>query len=596
MVIQTTGTSHTVLAASLSAMLVTFPAGETSAAGGDFAERRHALVIGNANYHNQPLRNPVNDARAMSAALTARGFEVMLVENATRRSMQNAIIEFGERLANGGAAVFYYAGHGLQVRGTNYLVPTDVNIRSEASVRFEAINLKAVLEEMSLPRPQRTNIVILDACRNTPFASRHGEAAAGLALVDAPTDFLIAYATAPGRVAIDGDADHGLYTSEIIKAMALPDLDVEDMFKRVRTAVSQRSGQKQVPWEASSLVRDFSFQRPEPRLEAESGAVASLPPNATHGGPKDDARIDMAEAHFWDSVRHSNFAEDYLAYLEAFPGGTFAPLAQVRAVRYEREAKRKTESGPEVAYIQAPYETIADASPYPSRSPYASKAETPCSGNEATATAKAKDSNCWFEVKNDDVAVGYAYGRLIRDPAESSGAAAFGKTGIQPAETDTVAHEVNEIEREYIAIEDTSIREAPSIDAPEIAGMKVGQRLRVTGKVKGSDWFRIETAGYIDGRLIRKLELTAPATPPAPPAAATTISEIVKSEGTYVTLTYANIRERPTALARAIERIEAGTPLIAAGKVKNANWYYVRTYSGVVGYVFGELIEETAVP
>ncbi|MCG8595846.1 MAG: SH3 domain-containing protein, partial [Kiloniellales bacterium] len=136
----------------------------------------------------------------------------------------------------------------------------------------------------------------------------------------------------------------------------------------------------------------------------------------------------------------------------------------------------------------------------------------------------------------------------------------------------------------------------PSIDAPEIAGMKVGQRLRVTGKVKGSDWFRIETAGYIDGRLIRKLELTAPATPPAPPAAATTISEIVKAEGTYVTLTYANIRERPTALARTIERIEAGTPLIAAGKVKNANWYYVRTYSGAVGYVFGELIEETAVP
>ncbi len=211
-------------------------------------ERRVALVIGNANYPNQPLRNPVKDARAMDAALRSRGFEVTLVENATRVKMQQALLDFGESLGDGGVGLFYYAGHGLQVRGNNYLVPIDENIRSEASVRFEAIALDAVLEEMSQPRPNRINIVILDACRNNPYKSRYGGSGAGLALANAPVDFLVAYATAPGAVAVDGDSEGGLYTGELVKALTLPDLQVEDMFKRVRAKVSEITRHAQIPW------------------------------------------------------------------------------------------------------------------------------------------------------------------------------------------------------------------------------------------------------------------------------------------------------------------------------------------------------------
>lgn len=312
-------------------------ASAVSAAKGD-APRRNALVIGNADYNNQPLRNAAKDARAMRTALNELGFDVILVENATSKAMQKAILEFGERLSGGGAGVFYYAGHGLQVRGINYLLPIDEKITSESSVRFEATPLDAVLEEMSQPRPNRVNIVILDACRNNPYASRFGGTATGLTMVDAPTDFIIAYATAPGRVAADGDGALGLYTGELLKAMAIPNLQIEDMFKRVRAAVSERTGNAQVPWEASSLISDFRFLAPD-AVPAKPTAVAQLQPYAGQDqrGIRVERQSNDAEIVFWESVKDSDNAADYEAYLQAFPNGVFAPLARARSRRLQQQ-------------------------------------------------------------------------------------------------------------------------------------------------------------------------------------------------------------------------------------------------------------------
>jgi uncharacterized caspase-like protein len=173
---------------------------------------RIALVVGNAAYAQAPLRNPTNDARAMGARLTALGFDVTTVVDADRRTLEGAIIEFTRKLDEDTAGLFYYAGHGLQLRGRNYLVPVDAAFDHESEVRIQAVDVDLVLSEMEWAG-NRLNIVILDACRNNPFERRfRGSASRGLAAIDAARGTLIAYATAPGAVAADGSGDNGLYT------------------------------------------------------------------------------------------------------------------------------------------------------------------------------------------------------------------------------------------------------------------------------------------------------------------------------------------------------------------------------------------------
>ena len=160
------------------------------------SERRLALVIGNGAYASTPLKNPVNDARAMAQALRGLGFDVIAHENASYKDMRRAVIEFGDRLQGGGVGLFYYAGHGIQAGGRNYLIPVDATIKSESEIEVESIDVAAVLARMETAR-NRLNIVILDACRDNPFGRSFRSSSRGLASVDAPTGTMIAYATAP---------------------------------------------------------------------------------------------------------------------------------------------------------------------------------------------------------------------------------------------------------------------------------------------------------------------------------------------------------------------------------------------------------------
>ena len=214
-------------------------------------EPRHALIIGNGAYREAPLRNPTNDAGAMARTLRELGFTVLAHENATKRTMETAIIEFGRRLANGGVGFFYYAGHGLQVRGHNYLVPVDAEIASEAATRIAAVDVDLLLEQMAEAK-NRVNVVILDACRNNPFERRLRGASRGLTAIDAARGTLIAYATAPGSVAADGEGVNGLYTEELLRALRMPGLKIEEVFKQVRVGVMNRSQGAPTPWESSS--------------------------------------------------------------------------------------------------------------------------------------------------------------------------------------------------------------------------------------------------------------------------------------------------------------------------------------------------------
>jgi len=232
-----------------------------NAAAAEF-EKRTALVMGNGDYASGRLANAVLDARSMAATLRGLGFEVLAHENVGYREMRRALADFGERLRADGVGLFYYAGHGLQVNGKNYLVPIDAEIKSERHVAAEALDAETVLTEMQAART-RVNIVILDACRDNPFTTRFRGLTRGLAFMPAPTGTYVAYATGPGSVAEDGDpGQNGIYTGELLKALREPGLRIEDVFKRVRIAVQARTEKRQNPWDASSMTGDFYFTPP----------------------------------------------------------------------------------------------------------------------------------------------------------------------------------------------------------------------------------------------------------------------------------------------------------------------------------------------
>jgi hypothetical protein len=222
------------------------------------SERRVALVIGNGDYQDSPLKNSVNDARDMATALRGYGFTVIETINADRTDMRRAVREFGETVKDGGIGLFYYAGHGIQVDGENYLVPVGTDIHTEDEVEDECLNASAVLRKMESAN-NRLNIIILDACRNNPFARSFRSGTRGLARMDAPTGSILAYATAPGSVASDGPGRNGLYTSKLLKWMAEPELEIGQLFRKVRTDVLEESNGQQVPWESSSLTGNFYF-------------------------------------------------------------------------------------------------------------------------------------------------------------------------------------------------------------------------------------------------------------------------------------------------------------------------------------------------
>ncbi len=241
------------------------------------SEPRFALVIGNSAYKTAPLKNPAKDARDMAALLTRLGFSVTLKVDAGQKDMEEAVRQFGQDLRKGGVGLFYFAGHGLQVQGNNYLVPVDAKIQTESDVRFECVDAGRVLGKME-DAGNTLNIVILDACRNNPFSRGFRSAERGLAEMRAPTGSLIAYATAPGSVASDGSGDNGMYTKHLLQNMRVSGLPITDVFMRVRMGVVAETGKKQVPWESSSLTGYFYLTGgPKDGQAAPPAAAPALP-------------------------------------------------------------------------------------------------------------------------------------------------------------------------------------------------------------------------------------------------------------------------------------------------------------------------------
>ena len=292
-------------------------------------ETRVALVIGNSNYKSAPLKNPVNDAKAVADKLQGLGFKVTLKLDQDQKSMADAIRVFGNQLKAGGAGLFYYAGHGMQVKGRNFLIPVDADIQNEDEVPYRSVDANEVLSKMETAK-NRLNLMILDACRNNPFSRKFRSASQGLAQMDAPSGTLVAFATAPGSVASDGTGKNGIYTQHLLASLGQPGVPVEQVFKRVRVGVMKDTRNAQVPWESSSLVGDFYFK-----------------PGAATPTTTDPAAIELT---FWESIKDSTSAEDYKSYLKKYPNGQFADLAKRRALNPPKPASTAVAS---IAPVQA---------------------------------------------------------------------------------------------------------------------------------------------------------------------------------------------------------------------------------------------------
>ena len=274
---------------------------------------RIALVIGNSAYPDAPLANPVKDARSMSETLRAMHFEVTEVDDASKAAFVDALDRIRSRISDRRATVlFYFAGHGVQLNWRNYLVPVDAKLASAADAPTRAVAISEMLDGLKRAG-SKTNILILDACRDNPFSDQ--ATGKGLAQMDAPTGTFLAYATAPGNVAFDGTGEHGLYTDALLKEMSHSGVKIEDVLKRVRLEVRVESEGRQIPWESTSLEDDFYFIAP-------AG-------DAARAKQSDNAKLEI-ELNAWEKIKDSTKGADFVAYLHAYPSGFFAEAAQFK--------------------------------------------------------------------------------------------------------------------------------------------------------------------------------------------------------------------------------------------------------------------------
>lgn len=291
-------------------------------------DQRIALVIGNSNYKSAPLANPVNDVRAVAAKLRHLGFAVIERENLGIRQIGATLREFRSKLAPGGVAVFFYAGHGLQVQGVNYLPAVDAEIASEEDVSLQSLELGKVLQLMDDAKT-RLNLVFIDACRNNPYARSFRSATDGLARVAAPSGTLISFATRPGSVAADGSGRNGLYTEQLLAAMDMRDVPIELALKRVVSGVKSASKGRQEPWMEGSIEGDFCFG-----VCGAGTQVAALVPSVNAARTPQ-----QIEDELWDGIRGSDNPAVFEEYLKQYPKGRYVAQARIKLAEFKGGAR-----------------------------------------------------------------------------------------------------------------------------------------------------------------------------------------------------------------------------------------------------------------
>lgn len=282
---------------------------------------RLALVIGNAKYKDAPLKNPINDAQSIASVLQGLGFKVTTQLDTSRTTLIGAIEKFSSELGKSkGVGMFYYAGHGAQLGWRNYLIPVDAEIDKLEDMKTKAVDLSSLLGGIS-KASNPMNVIILDACRDNPFGTRVPTEQKGLSQFDAPPGSLIAYATAPGNTAADGNGSNGLFTENLLREIRIPDAKIEDVLKRVRLGVRRTSLGAQIPWETTSLEEDFYF----------------LPPASIKKKSEAELNRQYTEQKTeWDRIKNSKNVDDFYAFLNKYPSGFITEQATYQIEQLQR--------------------------------------------------------------------------------------------------------------------------------------------------------------------------------------------------------------------------------------------------------------------
>jgi uncharacterized caspase-like protein len=313
------------------------------------AEKRVALVIGNSAYQHVPqLRNPRNDASDIAGKLRGLGFDVVAGTDLDLNGTRNVVRDFVERLDGADVALFFYAGHGLQVNGENYIAPVDARLGSVIDLDFEAVPMNLILSAMERATP--VNLIFLDACRDNPLAenlsrsmgTRSASVGRGLARLGTGIGSLIAFSTQPGNVALDGEGRNSPFTSALLRHLGTPGEDITRNLIRVRRDVLEATGGKQVPWDNSSLTGEVIL---EPETAPERQATQSSP-SGSQADPSDAA---TAEVTFWNSIKDSRDAAYFSAYLRQFPQGQFIEIAKLRIGEIEGTRGASKPAAPQAA-------------------------------------------------------------------------------------------------------------------------------------------------------------------------------------------------------------------------------------------------------
>ena len=339
---------------------------------------RVALVIGNDQYPADSLKNAVNDAQAVAKTLSDLGFKVMIKTNADFAGMRSAAVEFAKVMEGATAAVFYYAGHGVQYRGQNYLIPTDAKLTSEASIAFNAMPVTQILDTMDEAKV-RHKFIILDACRNNPFSTVF--TSTGLAKIQAPPGTIVSFAAAAGQVAPDGaEGVNSRYTSTLTREMRDPQQPAAAMFQRVQTLVAQESQNKQLPeFHNTPLFRvPFFFAE-----RSGQGAAAVAP-----AGLSGDAQA-LIEGEFWRSAKESRRIEGFQAYAEKYPNGNFASLARLEIDRLKQEKSQQQVASSPLLASAVTAAPILVPEPGPTREAQASTPVQTLSASTAALSSKS---------------------------------------------------------------------------------------------------------------------------------------------------------------------------------------------------------------
>ena len=399
------------------------------------AEKRIALVIGNGDYQQiSALANPENDAELIAGTLQSLNFEVVRATNADIRGMQRAIRDFGRRLRAGGAdavGLFYYAGHAVEARGRNFLLPLGAEIQDEADLEIEAVSSDQILAQME-SAGARINLVILDACRNNPFKGRFRSAGRGLARVEisnTANGTLVAFAAGPGQVAEDGRGRNSSFTAALAEAMKVPGLKVEEVFKQVRVSVKAATGGRQVPWDESSIVGDFYFLPP---LQA-----------APQPAPAQEAPSADREVVFWNSIEDSDNPAVFEEYLRRYPEGLFAGLARIRLneLKETETAALTPPSQPTpgftVTEMDETYYAVKRSNLRGGPGTEFAKVGRLSPGDEIEVTGKVAGKN-WYRIAMGDGKEAFVFASLLseRKPAKDQVAVGvYPEAGRQPGET-----------------------------------------------------------------------------------------------------------------------------------------------------------------